>query len=731
MKENDSSDDDDNNKLSNIDDDEENIKNLEDNEGNIKKLEDIEKIVCPECGQIPILELDGKNYIIKSYCPNSHQIQEKFIDYIKNSQKQLEKSKVNIIKCSSCSKTNEDLKIKKDDMYLCACDKYFCENCKDEHEGIEEEDNEIEHNLIKYSEKDFQCKCSKSFCDYECFCLICNKNLCCNCQVEHRDKNPNHVTIYFSDEIDKYLTDEQIKEKEDHFNKMKKKINEFIKELNEWHKELETKIHKLINNLQLYMKISEYIFHSFDKCNINEQTIENIKKLNFTYDNLINEFIKTKNDNNNLNNINNQIINIDNDDEDDYTTFENRYGYLLGLFNYEKNYNINFTKKEKKKKKLFLKNLNELKSKGNIKIESTITSICKIEKGLALGDIKGQIYCYSLTKNKDTNKYNLTRTIRIPDNSGLKINYLCSLKNNHFIYSNKDELKIIKLYETNDKKQYNLIKTFKYGEDVIYQENPTFNFSKVQHLLNENENENENENKNEIIFNKTQKQKNEEKNKKKNNKNVNYQIIKLINDTIICIDGDKIMRLECIINNIYKKKPSNNLKSNIISMAEINENKFCVYSENNKITIFNSNNFEKKEKEIDIKTDDNDSLRKIEAVNNDILAAIGRNKIYLISLQGNNRNSNIIECINIERTIIDMCISGPNKIMIASFYKTDYYLMHYIVNLTKDNKISSRNDTMKYNNKINFIYPLYNEENNNNDGQLVCVHNDNEITILE
>ena len=207
----------------NSSDDDNKILDSSDDEEEVKNVKEIEKIVCPECGLIPILEIDGKNYIIKSYCPKKHQNQEKLIDFIEQSKKQLDKDK-GIIKCSGCSKTNEELKIKKDDMYLCACNKYFCEKCKDEHEGIENDDeNQVEHSLIKYSEKDFQCRCSNSFLDYECFCLNCNENLCCNCQVEHKDKNPDHVIIYYSDEIDKYLTEDQIKKKKKNILKTKKK----------------------------------------------------------------------------------------------------------------------------------------------------------------------------------------------------------------------------------------------------------------------------------------------------------------------------------------------------------------------------------------------------------------------------------------------------------------------------------------------------------------------------
>ena len=198
----------------------------------------------------------------------------------------------------------------------------------------------------------------------------------------------------------------------------------------------------------------------------------------------------------------------------------------------------------------------------------------------------------------------------------------------------------------------------------------------------------------------------------KENKDIKYQIIKLINDNIICIDSNKIMRLEPIFNNNYiKKKPSKEVKSNIISMAEINENKFCIYTQNKKLIIFDSNTFRQKGTEININIE-NDTFKKIEAVNNDILAGLGRNKIYLISLI----KGDIIKNIDTEKTNIDMCISSSkfDKIVIASFSNSNYYLIQYNFTLTKDNLTLSRNDIMNYNNNlINFIYLLYDEEKNN------------------
>ena len=97
-------------------------------------------------------------------------------------------------------------------MNYCICKQIICEECKEKHEQIDD-DSQITHNLIKYSEIDFRCDCSGDFSDYICFCVNCNKNFCSDCQIEHDEKFKVHEMIFYSDEIDKNLTDDKIKKK--------------------------------------------------------------------------------------------------------------------------------------------------------------------------------------------------------------------------------------------------------------------------------------------------------------------------------------------------------------------------------------------------------------------------------------------------------------------------------------------------------------------------------------
>ena len=641
-----------------------------------EKTKKIEKIVCPTCGEMPILELDYNNYIIKSYCPKRHNIEEKFISYIKNSNKKLEEE----IICSECKKSNKQLK---DDMYICNCTKILCTKCEEKHK--EENDDDIEHNLIKYSNKDFLCPCSEDCLDFNYFCVNCNKNLCFNCQIEHKEKKSDHNIIYYLDQVDKYLTEEQINNKKKEYEKQKKSINEFLQEIDSFKEELEKKIEHLKSNLKMYLLINDYIINKFDNLSMNEQTIESLKRINFSYNNLISDFIKNK-------------------------QFFYRIGYLVGLFKYQDNLKTNFffKKKDKRAKVTKLDNLNTLRVIEE-KADAKITAICQIQNGLAVGYKNGQIQCYNL----DNHINNLKKTIKISDSNGFEIKYLCTIKNNYFISSNEKELKIIELFETKNTIQYNVINTFKYNEEIILNKNKTIKIKNVVDLFqNDNLLQNSrNESFNSMI--------NSNKNNNFNNLNIKYQIKKLFNDNIIYIYGNNLMILEPTFNNNYIKKKSENIDSNIIYITEINKNKFSIYSSNNDIIIFDSETFERKESFL---INNNIKLKKIEGVNNDTLAGLGNEHIFLISIA----KEQIIKTINIEKTNVDMVIiNEPLKILIGSNYKDKGYLQQYGFNLTRDDATLSRNNIIELQTKIDLLYLL---QIDNND-KLICIRNNNIIRV--
>ena len=656
---------------------------------NFNSIKKIEKIVCPQCGKIPILEIDPKNYIIQSFCPEMHTIKEKLVNYILESNEKSEKS-TESIKCSSCNKTNIELKIDKKNMYLCNCKKSFCEKCKQKHE--EKEDNEISHNLIKHSDIDFHCFCSGEFSEYTCYCLNCNQNLCQNCLPEHKSKNIGHDIIYFTDEVDKFLTEEEINKKKEELSKQEKNINDFLKNLEKWEKLFALKIKHLKENLKLLVETNKYLIYSFDISTSNQQTIETTKKLNFSYNQFINYFNKTENNN---------IINDEKDNINEKNNyFEQQYGYILGLLNYQKDFIL--TKKEKKySKKIKIEDLSAIKNKHQIeaKIESKITSVCQLDEDLLVGDEKGLVHLYKLDNN-------LTKILTIRDNSGKEINYLYSLKNRYFISSNENEIKIIKINKTENMIQYNIYQSFQYDYGII-DLNKTMKLTTNLNISG--------------VFDKPMHARH------KGLKNIYYQILSLINGNIIYIYKDNLMRLEPFLDNYYKRKELNDISiGNIISIAEINENKFCVYSENNEIIIFDSNTFLQKGKNIKVNIG-KDKFIKIESINNSMFAGLGKRKIYIISLYKGN-DIKIIKTVDTQMNNIDIKIAvEPYKILIAGFHKNNNYINQYNFELTKDSVTSSKNDSITSTTRVNMIF-LYKDKNDNY-AKLVYIHNNNCIKI--
>ena len=221
--------------------------------------------------------------------------------------------------------------------------------------------------------------------------------------------------------------------------------------------------------------------------------------------------------------------------------------------------------------------------------------------------------------------------------------------------------------------------------------------------------------------------KNTEQKMKNNNKKNYYQIMELINNNVIYIDKDKLMRLEPVLNNNYNKKELSEIKNSdkIICIAEINENKFCACFENNEIIIFDSNTFSVKGEKTKVKfNDENEKLIKIESINNSMLAGITKSKIYVISLVKVNEIK-IIREVDTQMVNIDMKIAvNPCKILIAGYHKNNNYINQYNFELTKNGMTSSKDDSINSETRINMIF-LYGDEKNN--AKLVIMHNNNFI----
>ena len=642
-----------------------NIKN--DNEiENIEliKINEIEKIVCPECGEMPSLEINHENYMIKSFCPNKHSIEDSLFNFIKRSNEKLSED----ILCSECKKKSSDLKNKKNDLYKCKCGNYICKDCKNKHEDEKsEEENENEddedkkHNLLEYSEKDYKCTCSESLEDYYFYCNKCMKNLCVGCEAEHPK---DHQIFDFSDLIDNYLSEKDIASKKKKFKEQINAINIFINKLNAFKKKLEEKINSLENALQTFLEINNYILKKFNKKAMNYQIIESVKNINLEIPELITYFTNST-------------------DEKESLTF------LINIVDYQNKKDKNFNMDYKSSSNRSSVNISKSSGKSfDDNIGSKITSICQLKNGIAVGDINGKIHCFTLTKNQ------LIKNLIISDDNEKDIKYLYLLKNGNFISSIYNEFKIYELTKSNEKIGYKIIQQFKYS-NVIKQE---------KKIIKDNKSNKSNKSNLEVIQN--------------FQNNYHYQVLELTNGFLLYIEADRLYYLKpCNNKSNYEDKPKKEkLKSNIISMAELNNNKFCLYCEDKFLYIYDSKTFKEKSK-ISSKCNYN----KIKCVSNDIIAALGDNKIFLISEANKNIVDSFMDC-----NIYDIDV-GLNKI----FAVNDNNLIQFDINVNKEGKYFTKKEDIQIKCKANILYLLNNEVDKTDEiGKIAFAYNNEWIRVL-
>ena len=655
--------------------------NIDENEIGDEKLENIkmnniEKIICPQCYEIPKIKIDHQNYIIKSFCPNNHIIEDSLINFIKRSNEQLQSAEN--IKCIECKNKIKKLKNKENDMYKCNCGEYICVNCKEKHKG--KKDEKMEHNLVEYNEKDFKCTCSETLEDYNFFCKKCNKNLCPICEAEHPRE---HDIKDYSDEI---LSDDEIKEKKKKFNEQKSNINKFLKKLYDLKDKLEIKIKQLHKTLQTYLDINNYIITKYNTSATNEQMIENINKINFQLPELIKIF--------------------KNSDQE-----KEQFGILLSIFQYQDKKDKNFKTNDFMYLNSRLSTMGDINKYRNTrlqdKIGAKVTTLCQIKNGIAVGDEIGKVHCYSLNQNK-LNKY-----LIITDHIGNTIKYLYSLNNGNFISSIYNEFKI---FQINDQK-YNIIQTFKYNKE----DNNNNILKENKDDKNNKNNNNEKNNINEGIAD----GKNNKNNPKQNNNNNNneyYQILELLNGYLLYIEGNKLIILKPTFNNNYQEKPTKEIKMNtkIVSMTELNSNKFSVYCEDKCLYIFDSNNFKEK-----LKISELPLFKRIEGVNSDIIVALGGNNLFLISEAKRGLVDDGLE------NVYDVC-AEYNKILILG----KDHIAQYDVKINKGGKYLNKVGELRAIQKIKLLYLLknlgdVNNEINNENANIACIYNEEKIKILK
>ena len=623
-----------------------------------KKYKNFQKIVCSECGEIPYMEIDHINYKIKSSCPNGHNKVESFIDFIKKSNEKVNKG----YECIECKKLINELNIKKNNrknnIFKCTCNNYVCNNCKEVHKKKGDEGNDqVRHNFVQLSEKDYKCPCSGEPNDFIAFCTKCNKNLCSCCQSNHSSE---HNELRFTDE-DMYDLDVENKKKE--FEKQKSYIKEILSKLNDLKEKLFAKIRELEINLELYIEINDYIINKYNLAFLNDQVIENFKNINFKLEKNFDIF-RSSNE------------------------FKVSLVYLSSLL-YDKTITTNYSNSNEteKKRATSLSDITSLTTykQDNLQISSPIKSICEVNNKILVGDEIGQIHVFNLSDKeyKETYIINLNNEIK----------FLYPLKNNYFAASDKNKIIIYGLKENKISKKHIINQEFEYTFKTI--NNSEGSLNKPNFI-----------------------QRSSKRIKFKHD--IYYQIIELLNNYLIYIDGNKIIVLEPNFNKTYKKKRDDiDLQNIIVSMAEINYNKFCVYSKDGCITIFNSHNFEK----IDKIECSKYPFEKIEVLNNDIIICFGK-EIMLISII----QKTPVSCKLSEYT--DMCCE-PKKVILAKknkIYQFSLEVSKKDLNLSKDKEMEISGESSS---KINSLYISKNDSNKKEEinGKLILVYNDKKFKM--
>ena len=246
----------------------------------LKKSKDI---ICPECGEICIMDINDYKIILNK-CINKHCMQNILLGEFNDSQNINE---LNIL-CNNCNKNKNE--IHDNQLYKCyQCKINLCPLCKLKHNK--------EHTLIDYELKNYLCKMHGE--RFILYCKDCNINLCDLCEIGH---NKSHNFIY----LNKLLTD-----KENNIKKLKTKIENLKTEIKDIIKDITNKMNTIIDNMEIYYNINNHIIDNFNIKNKNYELLINMSNI-YNYNEKI------------MNDIN-EIINE--------TKIENKIKYIYNLYN--------------------------------------------------------------------------------------------------------------------------------------------------------------------------------------------------------------------------------------------------------------------------------------------------------------------------------------------------------------------------------------------------------------
>ena len=350
------------------------------------------EVICPNCGESILVRI--KDYKINLYnCKNGH----KFENILINEYISLQKKDESKIICSLC-KENKNNTYNNEFYKCCLCEINLCPLCKNIH-------NKKHENIVNYDLINFIC--IKHNDNYIKFCNKCGINICISCQNDHighdimnfRDLMPN------KDNIINIL--DELKNKLDSFKNISEDIKNKINNIkfNKNNEDSNKIIDKIIENLDIYYKISFDIIKNYQIIYINFQLIKNIIEFN-DYNNII------------INDLN-RIINENNEDS--------RFQLIIEIYN-----------------KMF-NTINEYENKiigdKTIKFEYKEKIIYKFQK-----DPKNLKYKYDITNSND--KFGANDIFEVFTSYKDNKEYLVSKNNNNYnldIFNLIDNKKILSL----------------------------------------------------------------------------------------------------------------------------------------------------------------------------------------------------------------------------------------------------------------------------------------------
>jgi len=224
------------------------------NEQKIDPIVNSPHIICPECKEIAIIKLN--NYKISFICKNNHEIKNILLKDFEENQK-IDESK---IICNICKLKNKSSSFNREFFICLKCIKNLCSLCKASHDK--------NHNIIKYSQKNFIC--FDHAVNYNSYCKTCKKNLCIACENAHSE----HDIIYFGKlfpnqkDLDKRINElkDNIKKLEDEFPKIIQGLKNILENIKK--------------NYDLYLEINNNLNKSFDIKLNNYELLNNIKEIN-------------------------------------------------------------------------------------------------------------------------------------------------------------------------------------------------------------------------------------------------------------------------------------------------------------------------------------------------------------------------------------------------------------------------------------------------------------------